>query len=133
REGLPVPVGGPSQPERAAEGVRIGQAQGGFGSVDLATRQFRGWAVEAGKQRRRLSGRELQLGTYVSRCPDADVLTAALCTQDGPLLAARHGRARQAGKWSEEVDECRQVVGAHVEERAGAGGVEERGVWVPTL
>ncbi len=69
----------------AAEGVRVGQAQTAFGTVNLEVRQVRGLHINAGDDRSLSATGKLEQAADVGGRVDADPFAVAGLTGDGAL------------------------------------------------
>ena len=121
------------EPDRAAEGVRVGQQQDALGAVDRDVADVLVAGLEARDQVRRHAVGELHRRARVRGRGRREGLSTARPDLDRPLEGTHRGEARDALDRAEQGDDRRQVVGAHVEQRAGAVGVEDVGIRMPGL
>ena len=121
----------PPEPQRAAEAVRIGKRQDSFRPVDLELADVLIRGLEAGDQAGRHPARQLQQGRGVRGRLRREALAGTRADLDRPLVHPRRCEPGSPLDRTEERDERRQVVRAHVEQWSGTVGVEEVGVRVP--
>ena len=117
----------------AAERVRVGQHEHALAAVDRDVADVLVPGLEARDEIRRHAAHELHRRRGVGRRRGGEALARARADLDRALERARRGEARDALDRPEQGDDRRQVVRAHVEQRARAVGVEDVGVRVPGL
>ncbi len=129
----PLLVGETSDRHRTAERVGVGHRQRRLGPVHLDVAVARRLRVEAGDEGGDGPRRELDGGRDVGRHLDVDQLAPLRFRQDRALLPADPRGTGHTACRAEQLHEGREVVRAHVEERAGTVLVEEPRIRVPPL
>ena len=117
----------------AAEPVGVGHGERRFGPVDLDRPMAMARHVEAHHQGDHRAGMEFERPGRVGGHLHRDARSLQRLAGDQAFAPRARGDAGDALDRAEQVDEIGDVVGAHVEHRAAAGGIVERRARMPAL
>ena len=112
----------PEQANGAAEGVGVGNQQGAFSAENLEVRLLKGRVVhvEGGKQRGDGAGGEAHLSGQIGIHIHLNLFAVVGLRGDGALREGGLGKALKGVHLSQQMHQCRHVIGAHVHHGAAA-------------